>query len=126
MSRSSLVIAVFFVLLSSSAPAAFGGNSQAQRNAHRARKSGNQTNTQLPAPPPLTPEQMPAQPPQVSYLNGQLTIIAPNSTLGDILNAVQKQTGADIEVPSGASERIAGRMGPGPARDVIAQLLNGS
>src|SRR5579862_4012701 len=79
-----------------------------------------------PAPPP-TPEQLPAQPPQVSYLNGQLTIISRNSTLSDILHAVARQTGALIELPPGAGlERVAGRMGPGPARNVLAELLNGS
>jgi len=64
-------------------------------------------------------------PPQVSYANDQLTINAPNSTLADILRAVRKQTGAEIEVPS-APERVVTRLGPGPARDVVAQLLNGS
>lgn len=79
-----------------------------------------------PAPPP-TLEQLPAQPPQVSYLNGQLTIISRNSTLSDILHAVARQTGAAIELPPGAGfERVAGRMGPGPARNVLAELLNGS
>ena len=79
-----------------------------------------------PAPPP-TLEQLPAQPPQVSYLNGQLTIISRNSTLSDILHAVARRTGAAIELPPGAGfERVAGRMGPGPARNVLAELLNGS
>jgi hypothetical protein len=64
-------------------------------------------------------------PPQVSYQNGQLTIIAPNSTLGDILRAVRKQTGAEIEIPE-AKERVVTRLGPGSARDVLAELLNGS
>lgn len=63
--------------------------------------------------------------PQVSYQNGQLTIVAPNSTLGDILRAVRKQTGAEIEIPP-ATERVVTHLGPGPARDVIAELLNGS
>jgi hypothetical protein len=63
--------------------------------------------------------------PQVSYENGQLTIIAPNSTLGDILRAVRKQTGADIEIPV-ATDRVVTHLGPGPARDVMAELLNGS
>src|SRR5689334_9678548 len=62
-------------------------------------------------------------PPQVSYQNGQLTIVAPNSTLGDILRAVHKQTGAEIEVPE-AKERVVTHLGPGPARDVVADLLN--
>src|ERR1700746_671938 len=64
-------------------------------------------------------------PPQVSYQNSQLTINAPNSTLGDILRAVRKQTGAEIEIPS-ASERVVTHLGPGPAREVMAELLNGS
>ncbi len=64
-------------------------------------------------------------PPQVSYQNDQLTIVAPNSTLGDILRAVRKQTGAEIEVPA-APERVVTHLGPGPAREVMAELLNGS
>ena len=64
-------------------------------------------------------------PPQVSFQNGQLAIVAPNSTLGDILRSVKKLTGADIEVPD-APERVVTNLGPGPARDVIAELLNGS
>lgn len=63
--------------------------------------------------------------PQVNYQNGQLTIVAPNSTLGDILRAVRKQTGAEIEIPD-AKERVVTHLGPGPARDVVAELLNGS
>jgi len=66
-----------------------------------------------------------AVPPQVSYQNNQLTIVAPNSTLADILRAVRKQTGAEIDVPQ-APERVVTHLGPGPARDVMAELLNGS
>jgi hypothetical protein len=64
--------------------------------------------------------------PQVSYQDGLLTIVAPNSTLGDILRGVRKHTAADIEVPATASERVVTRLGPGPAREVMAELLNGS
>jgi hypothetical protein len=64
-------------------------------------------------------------PPQVSYQNGQLTIVAFNSTLGDILQAVREQTGAEIEIPA-ATERVVTHLGPGTAREVIAELLNGS
>lgn len=63
--------------------------------------------------------------PQVTYQNGELTIIASNSTLGDVLRAVRKQTGAEIEIPT-ATDRVVTRLGPGPARDVMAELLNGS
>ncbi len=79
-----------------------------------------------PPPPPLRPEQMPAVPPQVSYQNGKLTIIARNSTLGDILRAVHSKTGASMEFPGSAPERVVGQFGPGPARDVMTSLLNGS
>jgi hypothetical protein len=84
--------------------------------------------TPQPAPPamPLRPEQMPATPPQVSFRDGQLTINAENSTLGDILRAVRNQTGAAVEVPGNATERVVGNFGPGPARDVLSSLLNGS
>jgi hypothetical protein len=80
----------------------------------------------VPPPPPPTPEQLPAVPPQVHYSQGQLTIVAENSTLADILRAVRAQTGADVEVPPNATERVVTHLGPGPARDVLAALLNGS
>jgi hypothetical protein len=70
---------------------------------------------------------MPATPPKVTYEDGQLAIAAHNSTLGDILNAVRSQTGAAIEVSSGnTGERVVAQFGPGPARDVLSALLNGS
>jgi hypothetical protein len=68
----------------------------------------------------------PAVAPHVSYRDGQLTIIAPNSTLGDILRAVKKQTAADMEIPSNVNERVVTQLGPGTAREVVAELLNGS
>ena len=78
------------------------------------------------SPVPLPPEQMPASPPAVQFHQGQLTIMASNSTLGDILRAVRKETGASVDVPGNATERVVGQFGPGPARDVLASLLNGS
>jgi hypothetical protein len=74
---------------------------------------------------PMPLDSMAPVPPQVSYQNAQLTIVAPNSTLGDILRAVRKQTGAEIEIPL-ATERVVTHLGPGPAREVMAELLNGS
>ena len=79
-----------------------------------------------PTAPPPTLAQLPATPPQVSFQSGQLTISAQNSTLGDILKAVREQTGATIDLPGTAPERVVGRFGPAPARDVLASLLNGS
>jgi hypothetical protein len=83
--------------------------------------------TMTPAPePPPTPEKGPASPPEVSFEGGQLTIVARNSTMGDVLNAVKQKTGAAVEMPVISSERVVGRFGPGAPRDVMAQLLNGS
>ena len=75
---------------------------------------------------PQTLEQMAAVPPQVTYQAGQLAITARNSTLGDILKAVQTLTGAEIDLPGNGSERVVGSFGPGSARDVLAALLYGS
>jgi hypothetical protein len=92
---------------------------------------------QPPPPPPLPsgPTGQPVQqipldsiaavPPQVSFQNSQLTIVAPNSTLADILRAVRKLTGAEIDIPP-APERVVTHLGPGPARAIVAELLNGS
>lgn len=80
----------------------------------------------VPAGPPK-PVDMPAVPPQVTFVQGQLLIVAQNSTLGDILDAVHKTTGATIDIASGdTSERVIGRIGPGIARDVLTDLLNGT
>jgi hypothetical protein len=68
---------------------------------------------------------MPPGVPQVSWDGSELTIIADNSTLADILVAIRTRTGAEIDVPTNAShERIAARLGPGPAREIIATLLS--
>jgi hypothetical protein len=74
----------------------------------------------------LTLEQQPSSSPQVAYQDGKLTIIAQNSTLGDVLRAVRTRTGATVDVPPNATERVVGHLGPGPAREVLASLLNGS
>lgn len=76
--------------------------------------------------PQLPMDLMPAAPPKVTYQNGLLTIVAQNSTLGDILRAVHKLTGASIDAPPNATERVVTRIGPGAPRDVLATLLNGS
>jgi len=70
--------------------------------------------------------QLPSIPPQVTYQNGMLTIVAQNSSLGDILHEVHRRTGATIEVPPTANERVVTRIGPGPAREVLVTLLNGA
>ncbi|MGH9645120.1 MAG: hypothetical protein ACRD3Q_22175, partial [Terriglobales bacterium] len=72
-------------------------------------------------------QESPAVPPQVTFENGQLSISAPNSNLSDVLNAVKAKTGANLELPANAAqERVAVELGPGPPRDVLAKLLDGS
>jgi hypothetical protein len=110
-------------------PIAGRADTQTTHRVHKAKKQ------ELPPPLPSGPQgpvpqipldAIPAVAPQVSYQDGLLTIIAPNSTLGDILRGVRKHTSADIEVPANASERVVTRLGPAPAREVMAELLNGS
>jgi hypothetical protein len=79
-----------------------------------------------PPPQPLVPEQMSPTPPQVTYRNGLLTIVAANSTLSDILHEVAVRTGATVEAPANLiGQRVAARIGPAPPREVMADLLSG-
>jgi hypothetical protein len=97
---------------------------------HKARKMPAPQVVLPPAPrgplPQVPLDQLPAAPPQVNYQDGRLSIVAQNSTLGDILREVRKRTGASIDIPTNATERVVARLGPAPARDVLATLLNGS
>jgi hypothetical protein len=71
-------------------------------------------------------EKLPPSMPTIIYDNGLLTISAYNSTLSDILRGISTQTGADIDIPPQAEERVVTHLGPGPAGDVIRALLSGS
>ncbi len=70
----------------------------------------------------------PAAPPAVSYVRGQLSIDALDVTLAEVLARVAALTGVQIDVPPAAStERMpVVKFGPGPAREVLASLLNDS
>jgi hypothetical protein len=64
---------------------------------------------------------------EVSFRNGLLAIKSNKSTLSEVLFAVQQRTGAEIAIPAGAEqERVVADLGPGPAQEVLAHLLNGS
>ena len=63
----------------------------------------------------------------VTYANGMLRIRAEKATLAEVLFEVQRQTQAEIAIPSGAEqEEVFADLGPAPARDVLTALLNGS
>ncbi|MGD0416168.1 MAG: AMIN domain-containing protein [Terriglobales bacterium] len=63
----------------------------------------------------------------VTFENGILRIHAEKATLSEVLFEVQRQTQAEIAIPAGAEqEEVVADLGPAPARDVLAALLNGS
>ena len=91
-----------------------------------ARNLGFTTNFEVVQVPTITP---PPAPPrvQVTFLNGNLTILANKATLSEVLYEVQKKTGADIGIPSGSErEQVSANFGPGPAREILSSMLNGS
>ncbi len=109
------------------AGATAAASTQPQKTRAHGKKAAPVAEAPAPAPVPLTPEQMAPTPPKVTYQNGLLTIDAKNSTLSQVLRAVQAQTGASIEMPSSAStDRVMMQLGPGRPRDVLNTLLNGS
>lgn len=77
------------------------------------------------APAPLAE---PAKPPvSVSYQNGMLSIYSNRATLSQVLYEVHLKTQAEVGIPAGAErEEVIVDLGPGPARDVLGALLNGS
>jgi hypothetical protein len=76
---------------------------------------------------PLRPSQLPSVPPRISFQQGQLTVIAENSTLGDVFGAIRNATGIKIETQGGPSgDRVAAKIGPAPTREVLLSLLQGS
>jgi hypothetical protein len=82
------------------------------------------TDSSVPVANVRTLAELPLSPPTVVCNGQQLTITANNSTLGSILADVHNCTGAQIDIPDGASSsRIFDHLGPGPARDVLTALL---
>jgi hypothetical protein len=65
------------------------------------------------------------KPPQATYEDGELTIVAENASLSEVMAALRAALGADIDLPAGAAgQRIWVRLGPGPARQVLRDLLD--
>jgi hypothetical protein len=81
-------------------------------------------------PPPDWPTNDPPAAATVVYDSRGLSIVAANSSLSQILKDVSTDTGAKVEGlgtdPHMTDQRIFGTYGPGPARDVLSQLLDGS
>ncbi|HLJ88588.1 MAG TPA: hypothetical protein VKZ53_17340 [Candidatus Angelobacter sp.] len=69
----------------------------------------------------------PPLPPKITFAQGQLTIVANNSTLGDVIGGFCKATGAKQEGDVGAAtERVFGQFGPDVPAAVLDALLKGS
>jgi hypothetical protein len=76
---------------------------------------------------PATLPPRPALPLDVRFEGGMLSIYATKATLAEVLAQVHARTGADIAIPPQAQqEHVIANLGPGPAKDVLASLLNGS
>lgn len=129
--RFAWIAMVFGLVGMMSAPA---GRAQESQATPQSSPKANTAPPPQPVPAPMVlppssltpPAQVPTGEPQVSFDGKQLTIIANNSTLSDILAAVRSSTGAEIDVPAGAlGEHLAEvRLGPGPAREVLGALLS--
>jgi AMIN domain len=64
---------------------------------------------------------------EVSFENGLLSISSNKASLSEVLFAIHQRTGAEIAIPSGAEqEQVVTDVGPAPAPEVLAHLLNGS
>jgi hypothetical protein len=75
----------------------------------------------------IATESVPAPPAMVIYKDGLLSISAENVSLSDVLHEVSAKTGATIDFPNGsATEPVFTHIGPGPVRDILATLLNGT
>jgi hypothetical protein len=85
-------------------------------------------NYAVPAVPASAPAPLPVKPPlEVSFQSGMLSISSNKASLSEILSAVHERTGAEIAIPAGAEqEKVMAELGPAPAPEVLAHLLNGT
>lgn len=81
--------------------------------------------TPPPPPKPNWPADQPPQPATVKWDSSGLEIQASNSSLDQILHEVGADIGVKIQGLD-QDQRIFGTYGPGPARDVLSRLLDGS
>ena len=78
------------------------------------------------APPqPVWPVNQKPNPAQITWDAHGLKIVADNSSLDEVLHEVAVDIGAQVTGLT-HDERIFGTYGPGPARDVLSRLLDGS
>jgi len=62
--------------------------------------------------------------PVVTYQRGQLTIVAENASLSQIMAALHTAMGTEVEIPAGSStERVWAHLGPGSAHKILVDLF---
>lgn len=80
-----------------------------------------------PAPRPSYPVDGPVTAPKVVCHGDELSITAKNSTLNSVLAELRRCMGTRIDVADGEGDRrVFDQLGPGPAREVISDLLSDS
>ena len=63
----------------------------------------------------------------IEFADGLMRIHSAGATLSEILFQIQKVTGAEIAIPAGTEQdKVAADFGPGPASEVLGELLNGT
>jgi AMIN domain len=78
--------------------------------------------SQIPAPTPAVKRRL-----EVSFQRGLLSITSNKASMSEVLYEIHQRTGAEIDIPSGAEqEQVVANIGPAPAPEVLAHLLNGS
>jgi hypothetical protein len=78
-------------------------------------------------PAPAELANMPSGQVAVTYINRELKVMAKGVPLGRVLEEVCNQMGVALDFsPGTADEPVFTALGPGPAKDVIASLLEGS
>jgi AMIN domain len=106
-----------------------GGNGVAEVAGFNRASGPALVNTSYPARdvPVSTPAPPPKPPLVVSFQGGLLAISSDKASLSEVLFAVHERTGAEIAIPAGAEqEKVVVDLGPAPAPEVLAHLLNGS
>lgn len=127
--RWACAVSIVGILLAASCAAQTPKHPGRKARSHAAKPAAAQPTTPAPVPeapkPPAWPANEAATPPSITWDSQGLRVQAVNSSLRQILNEVAARTGAKV-TGIGPDERIFGVYGPGPARDVLSQILHGT
>lgn len=124
---ATLLWAGFATAQTPQGPSAPGAQQKARTHSSKSHAAAKQVAPVPPPapPPPNWPVNDRANPASVTWDSRGLRIEASNSSLQAILRQVSVATGTKVE-GIGADQRVFGAYGPGQAREVLSQLLQGS